>query len=498
MTTLIEAMSEAARLGAAGFSSTVDDSGNSSTTMLADAALREQSPGPDGYKSAVVFRPNATDTDDRMRVVSEFDEQVGGLVPLIPWTNAPAADEVYHVYSFLPPFDRPGVPMSWKRLVNRALSHIWTVAEFPVGRGGGLNPCQYTLDRAEVTLWAAIAVAGGSGVTVTAPTGWSVRSSATSGTDITLKLYSRRATLDDPINWRFTLDAARAASGLIIAVVDANPTSPIGSIIPTTATTLASASVVTPSITTTANGQLVIRFAAGSSAAAYTVPSNMRQFADVVAELGAATIGLTAFGSYASQAQATGTATATATTAVTASVGITVAVGVGNGNRTATPAGYTVAYNGIDDELLLQRPLDLPVDGWTPNRQHVRKVIRRRYATPDRVRGGAIDIDARKNGRTARIIEDVPNNYLWLSEPAHENEDVILSVQRPYPAALVSDGDTTECPLDVLTARIVIELWQYLNSASQSRGQYSAELAQAIAYFDQQFAGYQVSPAMTI
>lgn len=516
MPTLIDAILAAAQLAGAGFASTADEDTASTTTELIDVALADQFVNEDSGKGAWVYRSDPVNfsfpDSDTIRRVSSFNTQASALVPARAWVVAPDTTEPYQLYGMLPPFPQPGTTESWKGIVNRALSNIWQVAEFPVGRGGGGQ--FYDLAAPVVTLFAAVTVLGGSGTTITAPSngGWTLVRTDNQSTNVQLAIYRKRALLSDPGSWTWTATGQNAMSGIIVAVVDCNPSAGVDTSGVATVTPSAVA-VTAPSVTTAQNNELVLRFIAGASGVAWTGPDTARKLADVVDTLGTATginsgPGLAAFASYVGSAGASGTLAATASAATT-QVATTVALAIRNAYRVMVVAGVTVGASSVDQDpanpgsnggtLRLARPADLPVDQWTPNRQHVRKVVSRHITTGDEafVQSNQADIDLGKNGKRWEIREDGPNRVLWLSSRVNTDQTVVLEVQRPYPSLALAN-DQTDAELDQIARRTKYELFDYLNGVPPTRGQYVAERAEAMLDYLARYGETRPTPALVM
>jgi hypothetical protein len=137
MPTLNEVVLEAAQRCGAGFASTCSALGT--TTTLIDASAMDQGTDANFASGGWIYRPDAADATDYVRrITSEgFDPDTGTWTVTRAWTNAPADDEVYQVYSIIPPIGQPGISESWKRLVNRGLSATWFEDQIPIGSGDG-------------------------------------------------------------------------------------------------------------------------------------------------------------------------------------------------------------------------------------------------------------------------------------------------------------------------------------------------------------------------
>lgn len=496
-TTLLAAMLESAQRAGAAFTSTCSADGTVST--LVDTGLLDQAESPEAFAGGWILRPNATLSTDKLRRIADsgFNPTSGELIPRRAWTNAPTSGEVYHVYALVPPYVQPGTIESWQRLVNRALSQMWFLDELTIGHGvDGLLERRFPIERMEITLVAAIAVAGGSGATITAPSGWTAVRTDNVSTNLQLAIYRKRQLNTDPIEWTFTLDSSRAASGILAAYVDCNPTTPVDA---TGLATVSSAgtSITTAAVTTANNNELVLRFVAGDAAATFTPPTDVYVRGDVVGLDGAATIGLALFDNVVTAAGSAPTEVITASTAVRMAA-TTVALAIRDARKQMVFTSMSYAHNGAGAAtIVLQRPTNLPNTEWMPNRQSVRQYLFRRYPsgyTSD-YQGQPIDVDMNKGGRWADVLENETQRTVVCSQGPSVTQDVVLVVQRPYPP-LTLDTDTTECPLNVLALRTRVELFAYLNSAPTTRGDYQQELATAIAEWEDLYKTIRPQTAM--
>lgn len=476
--TLLEAMLEAAQRCGAAFSSTAET--GSATDALIDSDLQDNASDQDAYSGGWIYRPDAG-ASDRLRALppqGSFNTQTGALIPAREWAVAPTNGETYHVYAMLPPRSQPGQVESWQRLVNRALGNLGTVVELPVGTGG-TGARYFPLRPPAITLVAAIVVAGGSGATVTTPSGWTLRSTINLSTTIQLVIYTRRQLLTDPIEWEVTFDTTRVATGMVMAYVDANPTSPQDATGSATATAV---TVTAPSVTTVAAGERVLRVVAADGPAAYSGPTSpkLQLRADATLIDGAANQGIALFDQEVAGAGASGTAVLTASQS-RGQIAVTIALARRDTQHRTVYAGSSIAYTPAAGatSITLTRPLNLPHDEWIPNRQAVRKVMVRRYEDESSELASAEpwELDMSKRGRWWRINEG--ENSLRLSYAPTTGQEVVVEVQRPYPP-LVADNDVTTCDLERLVLRTRVEFYSYLNSVPQSRGKYASELVQAL------------------
>ena len=150
--TLVAVMTEAARRCGAGFSSTCTSAGT--TTSLIDLLAADEGVDESFAQGGWILRPNAVAAGDRLRRINAaaFTPSTGAWGIGRAWTNAPANGEAYYVFSMLPPTEMPGIPESWKRLVNRALAATYYDDEITVGFGDGTQD-RFTI--ADETGWVA-------------------------------------------------------------------------------------------------------------------------------------------------------------------------------------------------------------------------------------------------------------------------------------------------------------------------------------------------------
>lgn len=497
MPTLLQSILESAQRCGAAFASTCSDNGT--TTSLIDATLLDQAADATAFNGGWIYRPDAVLTADKTRRIADegFNPQSGALVPNRAWTNPPTIGETYHVYAMVPPKPQAGLPTDWTTLVNRGLNNMWFIDELTVGHGvDGLLERRFPIDRIEIVLVAAIAVAGGSGATITAPSGWTSVTTINQSTNLQLRIFTHRQLNTDPIEWTFTLDSSRAASAVLGAYVNCNPTTPVD--VTGNATGASAQTITAPAVTTAQNNEVVLRFAAGATAAAFTPPTDMYLRADVVGLDGAATIGLQLTDNVVGVAGSSAAVTFTPSTVPNNMIAATVALAIRNARTQTVFTSYSYGQNGTGaSTIVLQRPPDLPSTEWVPNRQALRQVLYRRYPagyTSD-YQGQAIDVDMNKGGRTADILENGPQRTLTLSQGPASQQDVVLVVQRPYPP-LTLDIDTTDCPLDIVALRTRVELFAYLNSAPQTQHDYDYEIVAAQAEWLDRWKLIRPAPAM--
>ena len=141
------------------------------------------------------------------------------------------------------------------RIVSRVTSSPSPIA-FRAGTANdnGTGSTSLTLTRptgtqANDTLIAQVVAAGGTGTTITAPSGWTLIATATNATNVRTATYRHLAVGGDPANWAWTLSTSKPAAGGIAAYTGVDTTNPID--VTATATASAATSHVAPTVTTT-------------------------------------------------------------------------------------------------------------------------------------------------------------------------------------------------------------------------------------------------------
>jgi RHS repeat-associated protein len=158
-------------------------------------------------------------------------------------------------------------------------------------------------------LIAGVTVAGGSGVTVTPPAGWTSIATATNSTTIRTVAFRKVAGGSEPASYTFTLSVSKKAAASISAYTGVDPATPVD--VSATATNATSTSQVAASVTTTTGGyrQLVEIYGA-AAATTFTPPGGQTERADV-ATSGTGSVTLEAADKALGASGATGTSTAT-------------------------------------------------------------------------------------------------------------------------------------------------------------------------------------------
>lgn len=468
---------ETARQASCGFSGTCTALGTTST--LIDLGLIDQGITAKFLEFAWIYRPDAAAAGDRVRRVKLDGFTITSGTLTIDsnrlWTNAPASGEVYQIFSILPPINQPGMAYSWDKAINDGLANIMHRDEIVLGRGSERGHTFLPLNRAEVVLLAFIAVDGGSGITITAPTGWTLVRRTDSGTDLGLGVYRKRALKSDPVDFEFTLTSC-LASGVIVAYADVEA----GGIVDvegSTATTPASTTATAPTVTSTNDNELVIRAYAADGITTFDKPTDCIVRSDAVAEDGNAQRGLMVAEeaeSVGETAGATGTRTTTIPSLI--NIGQTVVLKPAEAERRVSFVSAVAANNGTSatTSLVIPRPSNVPNDDWKPDRKSILELNLRKWSKD----GIATDYDYSKNGRFWRIVQDGREVGVRVSPAPGTDEQVVVTVWRPWPA-LSADGDETDCPDRQAWTRAKFEAFHFLNRNSPTVGKYKEEERQA-------------------
>jgi large repetitive protein len=158
---------------------------------------------------------------------------------------------------------------------------------------------------------AGVAIAGGSGVTVTPPTGWTAVTTATNSTSVRTAVFWKAVTASEPTSYMFTLSVGAKAAVAVSAYVGADPVTPVDSA--ATSTNGSSTSQVAPSVTPTGNYRQLVEWFGVANATTFTPPSGLVERVDL------ATSGTASVSLEVAEKALTG---ATATGALTASTGV--------------------------------------------------------------------------------------------------------------------------------------------------------------------------------
>ena len=469
-TTLRDARLEAAREAGMAFSGTC--SGAGTTSSLVDIVLSSVGVSTKYLEHGWLYRRAAAAADRQRNIATDgFTVSTGALAPDRIWSDAPDESEAYEVYSLVPPTPQAGVPVSWNRAINNALQRMWYVDEIVLGRGTPARDRVFSLSRGEVTLIALVVCDGGSGATITPPTGWTLIRRTNSGTDLAVATYWKRAAADDTELFSFTLDTTRAAAGGIMGYIDANVDDPVD--VDGQTTTASSVTATAPAVTATVGrGRVLHAYAAVGGLVVATPTTDLERF-DASSDDPAAVMTAALSDLELSGVGATESAAATLG-AAGINIGNTIVLQPLTDARDVAPVSRgTTGNNGAGATTLdLPRPSSLPNDDWTPDEGSIRKVLLRTAVGTNRWR----DVDANRGGRTWWPVLVNGEVAVELMRAPSNEVMVVAEVQRPY-ATLSADTDETTCPLDRLVAMSIWQLYTLLNGSAAGIGQYQAEEA---------------------
>jgi hypothetical protein len=159
-------------------------------------------------------------------------------------------------------------------------------------------------------LLAQVTVEGGTGTTITAPSGWTLVRRDDSTTNLAQAIYYHTVVSGDPASWTWTFGQSKAASGGIVAYTGVDNSNPIdvssGGVSGSNG-----AAVQAPSVTTTDANDVVAGFFGTSAAANFTFPAGTTERWDAYLATGSSGSELADF--LQATAGATGAYTATAT-----------------------------------------------------------------------------------------------------------------------------------------------------------------------------------------
>ena len=463
---------EAAREAGLAFSGTCSALGT--TSALIDAVLRDSGVDTKYLEHGWMYRAAAAAAGDRQRSIATdgFTVASGALAPTRNWTNAPANAEAYQVFALVPPAEQAGTPISWTRAVNAALKRIFYIDELVIGRGTKRGDRRFSLTRGEVLLVAVVAVVGGTGITITAPTGWTLIRRSNSGTDVALATYWMRSAPGDAETFTWTITSGIAAGG-IMAYVDANVNDPVD-VSAETATTPASVTATAPAATATVDRGYVLHAygAKSGTVMAESTTDDKRFDAESHDQAGQAGVML----SDLELTVAGDTVAATATLGVAAiNIGQTIVLQPLTDARDIAPISTgTDGNNGAGaTTLVLTKPHNLPNDDWTPNEDAIRGVYTRVISSG----GVPNDVDQDKGGRTWKPVSINGDLGVELQNAPSQSQLVVVKVHRPYPT-LSADTDETACDTERLVAAAVWQLYELLNASAAGLGQYKVEAAE--------------------
>ncbi len=175
---------------------------------------------------------------------------------------------------------------------------------------GGSNVTGLTIVKPVGLVAGDVLVAGltvGSSGAVTAPAGWSTVQSVSNGTAARTAVFVKLASGAEPASYVFSWSGSAKAAGGVVAYTNVDPASMVA--VSATGTNVSSTSQVAPAVSTTGDGQLVVRVWGVKSSGTFTPPSGVSEQIDVTATAGQA-VSLSL--GHASQSVAGGSGTATA------------------------------------------------------------------------------------------------------------------------------------------------------------------------------------------
>ena len=145
--------------------------------------------------------------------------------------------------------------------------------------------------------------------TVTAPSGWTLVRSTTSGSSLTQATYVHVAGTSEPSSYQWRFSSLRMASGVMAAYVGVNTTTPVD--VSGGGSSSNSSSDVAPSVTTTVAGDLLIGVFGEAANASVTPPTGMLEQVEQLAGTGNTRVVTELSDQQLGAAGATGTRTAT-------------------------------------------------------------------------------------------------------------------------------------------------------------------------------------------
>jgi MSHA biogenesis protein MshQ len=158
-----------------------------------------------------------------------------------------------------------------------------------VNNGGGSTSLTISKPADVVTndvMLAQITVRGGTGVTITAPSGWAQIRRENSGTTLAQAIYWKLAGASEPASYAWTFSATQKASGGIAAYSGVSTSTPINA--HGGQANASSTSVTAPSITPTAAGARLVGFFGTATGTTFTSPGSMTERWDTASTGGSA------------------------------------------------------------------------------------------------------------------------------------------------------------------------------------------------------------------
>ena len=144
---------------------------------------------------------------------------------------------------------------------------------------------------------------------MTAPSGWTLVRSTTSGSSLTQATYVHVAGTSEPSSYQWRFSSLRMASGVMAAYVGVNTTTPVD--VSGGGSSSNSSSDVAPSVTTTVAGDLLIGVFGEAANASVTPPTGMLEQVEQLAGIGNTRVVTELSDQPLGAAGATGTRTAT-------------------------------------------------------------------------------------------------------------------------------------------------------------------------------------------
>jgi hypothetical protein len=127
-------------------------------------------------------------------------------------------------------------------------------------------------------LLAGISVAGGSNVTITPPSGWTLVRRTNNSTSVGVATYRKIATSSEPSSYTWSLSPSSRASGGITRLTGVDASTPVNV---SAGATGSGTSVAAPSVTTTVENTLLVGFFGSNTNATFTAPDAMTERLDV-------------------------------------------------------------------------------------------------------------------------------------------------------------------------------------------------------------------------
>lgn len=492
--TLATLRKELMRLAGLGVTGNTTSGAGGAGSALIDASLLDVYSDTEALNFAWMYRANAAAADQVRRVAAGgFNISTGQLTPTRAWAAQPSGVEAYELSPLMPAIDHDAYPYSLQRAINDGLAHCYFRDAIVLGRGDENSGRLFRIDAQESILVAAAIVNRISAAALTPPAGWTTLVySANAGGDTLLAVFWKRASLTDPTFFTFTgMGTTSFASATMFALSGVEVESPSNASA-AQVNAASSASVTTPSVTTTLADAKVLRFFASVFRTAFESLTATERID--VQELDAdLPLGLMVAADDQAVAGAAGAAVATQGLS-SASMGATIAFAPRDSKTRivmgdATVGGTPVA--GSAGTFVIRRPSAIASDHWTPRADDIRRVFSRSLPQNPSL----LDQDESLNGRYWKRSYD-PQGVILGRIPSTD-EEIIAEVIRPYPP-LAAETDATDCPLDLALAAATYCVYRYLNDAPGSRGAYKTQLASAVEVFAKRVAEHPIPTAVEL